>query len=71
MSRVCRHSPRAKITAWFWFSGLPSPMIGLPGSFTLYSTEPSRVSGSTPRRHEWYSFPFCSTYAILSDSGNW
>lgn len=24
------NSPRVKMMAWFWFSGLPSPMIGLP-----------------------------------------
>jgi hypothetical protein len=34
MSRVCSASPREKMIAWFWFSGLPSPTIGSPGSWT-------------------------------------
>lgn len=33
MSMVWTASPRVKITAWFWFSGFPSPNMGFPGSF--------------------------------------
>lgn len=35
ISIVCKPSPRVKMMAWFWFSGLPSPNIGGPGSFIL------------------------------------
>ena len=34
MSMVWSVSPRVKTMAWFWFSGLPSPMIAFPGSRT-------------------------------------
>ena len=38
ISIACKPSPRVKIMAWFWFSGLPSPKIAGPGSFILYIT---------------------------------
>mmetsp|Transcript_9055 Transcript_9055/g.33779 ORF Transcript_9055/g.33779 Transcript_9055/m.33779 type:complete len:213 (-) Transcript_9055:12250-12888(-) len=52
MSRVCRYAPLAKITAWFWFSGLPSPIIGFPGSLILKSTRHSPDVASRPMRHD-------------------
>jgi hypothetical protein len=33
MSIVWIASPLVKTMAWFWFSGLPSPSFGSPGSF--------------------------------------
>ena len=41
MSTICTFSPWQNGSATFWFSGLPSPRIGLPG-------RPTRLSHLTP-----------------------
>ena len=42
-----------KIIAWFWFSGLPSPIIGSPGSLTLkVRCKLPSFSSSIPTKHE-------------------